>query len=244
MRKLFIIVTLFLGTLVHSNAQTAADETGAWYMYFGTFKLAEKFSLHNELQMRYYETGGNFQQMLSRIGLNYHINKNNMFTAGYGYIVTDKLFGKDTDFINQEHRIWQQYVMRGNSGRFLFNHRYRLEERFLHDNPTGLDEFNVRARYRIMVTIPLNNSKMEPGTFFLGFYDEIFMVVRDAPFDQNRLYAAAGYKLNKSLSFQAGYLNHHVGTTNFHRIQAAVFLNLDFVKIAADQIDASLKGAF
>ena len=56
-------------------------------------------------------------------------------------------------------------------------------------------------------------------------YDEIFLNVTDSPFDQNRLYAALGYKFNPSVSLQAGYLRHRLGNQKLNRFQLGVFLN-------------------
>ena len=57
------------------------------------------------------------------------------------------------------------------------------------------------------------------------FYDEIFLSITDTPFDQNRLYAALGYKFNASVAVQAGYLRHRLGSQKLNRFQLGVFLN-------------------
>ena len=49
--------------------------------------------------------------------------------------------------------------------------------------------------------------------------------LNDNPFNQNRLYGALGYTVNKNMNIQAGYLRHRNGDLNLDRLQLAVFLN-------------------
>jgi hypothetical protein len=215
------------------NAQeTGTDKWGAWYMYFGTNKIADKWSVHSEAQFRYYETLGNFNQLLLRTGLNYHIDPNTMTTLGYGYIETDPSFGESPQMGNQllEHRIFEQFILKNKVWEFLFEHRYRLEQRFLRN--TDLDEKRFtehRARYRLQVTLPLTD------TYFLNFYDEIFINLQKETFGQNRLYAALGIHLTQNSSLQLGYLKNHFNTGAFDRLQVGVFFNPDLRKKAPEK---------
>nr|WP_298790564.1 DUF2490 domain-containing protein [uncultured Allomuricauda sp.] len=229
--------TLFLGVLMTSiltlNAQQPGeDEFGAWYMYFGTNKVAERFSIHTEAQFRFYETTSNFNQLLLRTGLNYHINPNAIATGGYGYISTDTSFLEFPGETNtKEHRIFQQFILKNKVWEFLFEHRYRLEQRFL-DFGDNTDTQH-RARYRIQVTLPLTD------TFFLNFYDELFINLQDNLFGQNRLYAALGVHITNNSSVQFGYLRNQFSSAVFDRLQIGFFYNPDlrgvFKKKTKDQ---------
>ena len=155
---------LFLAIGVTAQ-ESGEDDWGIWYMYFGTNKVAEKWSLHTEAQFRYYETGGNFNQLLLRTGANYHINPNAIATLGYGFIDTDPSFMEeplqDAPFSgNQilEHRIFEQFILKNKVWEFLFEHRYRFEQRFIYnkDLSTPSDELREtqhRARYRLQMTL-------------------------------------------------------------------------------------------
>jgi hypothetical protein len=100
--------------------------------------------------------------------------------------------------------------------------------------------FRQRIRYRFMVTIPLNHKTMEDKTYFLSFYDEVFLGfgkgIGKNIMDQNRLSCTFGYKLDKRLTIQAGYLNQFVVKSNAidmernHTIQLALTYNHDFRK--------------
>ncbi|TLP80229.1 DUF2490 domain-containing protein [Maribacter sp. ACAM166] len=225
-----VVVTAILNL----NAQNGANqlngekELGSWFMYFGTNKIAEKWSIHTEAQFRYYETASNFNQMLLRTGVNYHINSDAIATLGYGYIDTDPTFVGSLKEANlSEHRIFEQFILKNKVWEFNFEHRYRLEQRFisqtniLSDPEQDLGRTEHRARYRLQVTLPLTD------TFFLNFYDEIFLNLQNEAFGQNRLYAAVGVNVTSELSMQFGYLKNHFRQADFDRLQLGIVFNTD-----------------
>ncbi len=218
-RKIAGLFILF--GLVNVNAQQPGeDETGAWYMYFGTNKVSERFSVHTEAQFRLYETTSNFNQLLLRTGLNYHINPNAIATAGYGFIDTDTNFYEFDGEVNlKEHRIFEQFILKNKVWELFFEHRYRLEQRFLDFGETT--DTQHRARYRIQMTLPLTD------TFFLNFYDELFINLQDDLFGQNRLYAALGVNITENSSIQFGYLRNQFANAVYDRLQIGVFYNPD-----------------
>ncbi len=219
MKRLSIIFALLIsGISVAQN--NGEEEWGAWYMYFGTNKISEKLSIHSEAQFRFYETTSNFNQLLLRTGLNYHINPDAIVTLGYGYISTDGTFEEFPNEINtKENRIFQQLILKNKVGEFHFEHRYRLEQRFIDFGETS--DTQHRARYRLQVTLPLTD------TFFVNVYDEVFLNLQDQVFGQNRLYAALGLHITENSSMQIGYLKNHFNSSNFDRIQLGIFINPD-----------------
>jgi len=211
---------LFLGILTINAQQPGEDEMGAWYMYFGTNKISERLSIHTEAQFRFYETTSNFNQMLLRTGLNYHIDPNAIATGGYAFIDTDNNFYEFEGEVNsKEHRIFEQFILKNKVWEFLFEHRYRLEQRFLDFGETT--DTQHRARYRIQMTLPLTN------TFFLNFYDELFINLQDDLFGQNRLYGAVGVNITENTSIQLGYMRNQFSNAVYDRLQLAVFYNPD-----------------
>ena len=204
------------------KGQNPEENLGNWFMYFGNHKLSEKYSLHYETQLRNYELVSNFNQLLPRVGLNYHIDKNTSLTAGYAFIPTQNVFdqGWGEEMVT-ENRIWEQFILKNVVNRVKIRHRYRLEQRWvkLGEETT----YKNRARYMLSVKLPI--SKNEDSPLFISLYDEIFLNISDNPFDQNRLFAALGYQFNKQMNFQVGYLRHRSGNLNLNRLQLAVFLN-------------------
>ena len=215
-----MIFTIFISNNV--KGQNIEENLGSWWMYFGTHKFSEKYSLHYETQLRNYEIVSNFNQLLPRVGLNYHIDKKTSITAGYAWIPTQTSLGEgfDGDLVT-ENRIWQQFILKNKVGNINFRHRYRLEQRWIKLGEET--KYKNRARYMLSLRLPI--SKNEDSPLFISLYDEIFLNISDTPFDQNRLFAALGYQINKQMNFQLGYLRHRSGGLDLNRIQLAVFLN-------------------
>ncbi|WP_430967929.1 DUF2490 domain-containing protein [Spongiimicrobium sp. 2-473A-2-J] len=235
MKKIILLLMLcFLGRGLAQ--ETGENSFGAWYMYFGTNKISKAFSIHSEAQFRFYESTGNFNQLLLRTGLNYHIDPNSIVTFGYGYIDTDPTFEDSPAGVISapgdklvEHRIFEQLILKNKVGEFLFEHRYRLEQRFLNNKDLSQTDTQHRARYRLQVTLPLTD------TFFINVYDEVFLNLQDDIFGQNRLYAALGVHLTHNSSIQLGYLKNHFNSVNFDRLQIGVFFNPDLRRTKAKQ---------
>ena len=221
-KKILLILSMITCTLL--NGQDRGDDRwGAWYMYFGTNRVSEKWSVHSEAQFRYYETQGNFNQLLLRTGLNYHINDQAIATLGYAYILTDNTFEEfKGDIDSRENRIFQQFILKNKVGEFLFEHRYRMEQRFLDFG--DFSDTQHRARYRLQVTLPLTE------IFYVNAYDEVFLNLQDEVFNQNRLYFALGVNITENSSIQLGYLKNHFNAVNFDRLQIALFFNPDLRK--------------
>ena len=221
MKRLNLIIACLIVPITLLS-QTKEDELGSWWMFFGTHHLNEKYSIHYETQLRHYEIGANFFQLLPRVGLNYKIDDNSMVTAGYAWIPTQPVLGEgfDGDIVT-ENRIWQQFILRNKIKNINFRHRYRLEQRWVKQN--NFTDYKNRVRYMLSAKVPL--SKNEDSPLFLFIYDEVFLHIDDNPFNQNRLYAALGYTVNKNMNIQAGYLRHRNGDLNLNRLQLAVFLN-------------------
>ncbi len=202
------------------------DKTGNWIMYFGTNKVSEKFSIHTEVQYRNHTlTPNNTEQLLLRTGLNYHFSDKAFVTAGYAYIPSYIFDSEQKSPETEEHRIWQQFILTNKIGRVKFEHRYRIEQRWVNQ------DYKNRFRYRLMLFIPLNKPKIEAKTLFLGLYDEIFVNDKNTFFDRNRLYGALGYQFNKTTSVQTGMMHQQVSGFGKWYLQFALVFNTDFRKI-------------
>jgi hypothetical protein len=222
MKKIiFILFPLLIspGVFGQPGIRQSSHQTHGWLMYFGNHRISNKLSLHTEYQWRRADGFKNWQQSLARIGFDYRIKDNTIVTAGYGHIITFPYgdFPVPTSFV--EHRTWEQLILTHSNGRVHFNHRYRLEQRWQENMIKDVEGkfvrdghlYSNRMRYKFMVTVPINSTKMEVGTFFASVYDEPFISfgknVKYNLLDQNRLYAAIGYQFHKTGNIQAGYLN-------------------------------------
>lgn len=232
MWKLKEITLVFIFLLIGSfNAytQSPSGTVGAWLMVFNQTRLHDKWSLHSEVQFRSFELSPNIEQIMLRAGVNYHINNNYSASCGYANIPN---FAFDKENVKgvqvSENRIWQQFLMKSNLGRVNFEHRYRLEQRWLHSDKGN--KYLNRVRYLLRATVPINKKTIEKNALFFTFYDELFIHFSSTPFDRNRLYGAMGYQFLPNLNLQLGYLAQTVNITTKHYLQAALFYNVDLRK--------------
>ncbi len=198
------------------------DKVGNWLMYFGTNKVSDKFSIHTEIQFRNHTViPNNTEQLLLRTGLNYHFSKKAFATIGYAYIPSYVFESEQKPPETEEHRVWQQFISTNSIGRVKFEHRYRVEQRWVGE------DFRSRFRYRLMLFIPLNKPVIEKGTLFVGLYDEIFINGEKTYFDRNRLYGSFGYQFKKNVSVQVGMLHQQVNDFGKWYLQTALIFNTD-----------------
>lgn len=210
-------------------AQEANDKTGNWLMYWGTNRVSKKVSIWTEAQYRLYEIVSNRNQLLLRTGLIYHLENSASLSAGYAYVKTWSFDEDRNDAVtSNENRLWEQLILKNNLWRIDFEHRYRLEQRWV---KTEVTEYSTRMRYRLLLLLPLNKEKLKPETFFFVTYNEIFLNINGGEiFDQNRLYFALGYQFSSIGQVQAGYLFQMLQRETLGRLQFAFIYNLDFRK--------------
>ena len=219
-RSVFSLILLF-----SFISYSQEDKVGNWLMYFGANKISDKFSIHSEIQFRNHTlTPNNTEQLLLRTGLNYHFSEKAFVTAGYAYIPSYVYDSEQSAPETEEHRIWQQFILINQLGRVKFEHRYRIEQRWVGGN------YKNRFRYRLMLFIPLNKPKIEKGSLFIGLYDEVFVNAKKTFFDRNRLYGALGYQFSKSTGIQLGMMRQQVNDFGKWYLQMAVVINTDLRK--------------
>ncbi len=218
-------ITFSLLFLLPVSILSQQDKTGNWLMYFGTNKLNSKFSLHTEIQYRNHTlTPNNTEQLLLRAGLNYHFSDKAFATAGYAYIPSYVYESEQKSPETEEHRIWQQFIVTNMIGRVKFEHRYRIEQRWVNR------DYKNRFRYRLMLFIPLNKPKTEVKTWFLGLYNEVFVNSKEIFFERNRLYGALGYQINKKTSMQFGMMHQQISNFGKWYLQFALIFNTNLRK--------------
>jgi len=226
-----------------------------WYAFFGTFKVAEKYSIHSEFQIRRENYITDKQQNLFRVGINYQANPKLLLRLGYAWIETYPygeyaINAQGKDFT--EHRIFQMATLNDKISKFELSHRFMLEQRFVgrYTKPelTVEDEyvFMNRIRYMFRVQMPLKGTEIKNKTPYIAAYDEIFIGfgenVNENIFDQNRIGLVLGYRFDNNFRIEAGYLNQtlqlgrEINQSNVFQSNNGfvinTLLNLDFTKKA------------
>lgn len=215
------LVALIIALMLPNIAQSQDSDFGNWMIYIGNKKLNDKWNLHNEVQYRNYNAISDLEQLLLRTGLGYTFNeaKNNIL-LGYGYILSENYAGDTDEKISvNEHRIYQQFTSKQSIGKVKLNHRYRFEQRFVES------DFKMRFRYFLGLNIPLNNKENGENAFYLSAYNEIFLNTESSIFSRNRVYGGIGYKINKNIKIETGYMNQFFETSGRDQFNIITFVN-------------------
>jgi Protein of unknown function (DUF2490) len=215
-----VFVMSFLNNGFSQNTRISDSNSIGWYNYFGTFKLSNKFGLHTEYQWRRDNLITDAQQNLLRVGINYTLNPRVSFRAGYALIETFPygdypLNGLGRDFT--EHRIFEMIQLSHKEGIVDLSHRFMLEQRFVgrysSASVANEDQFPLlnRMRYMLRLQIPLKGTEIKDKTPYVAAYNEIFVGfgenVNANVFDQNRLGILLGYRFDKNIRIEGGYLS-------------------------------------
>lgn len=224
--KKYIITFYFISSafiIKSQNTRIIDYNSIGWYNIFVTKKINQKWSAHLEYQWRRDEYLLHGQQSLLRLGINYKINQKLTARFGYGWIETypyGSINLQATGKTFTEHRAFQALLSNDQMGLLEIQHRLMLEQRWI-GRYTKADinieddyVFINRMRYMLRLQMPLGKKQIDDNTFYAALYDEIFIQfgknVQENIFDQNRLSALIGYKLNKYFKLEIGYLNQSV----------------------------------
>jgi len=219
--KTFIISILMLLSLCGyaQNDRINDFNNTNWLQTFNTITLNKKWSLHAEYQWRREEGLKFWQQSLLRLGANYKLNDNITAHIGYGWIETfpygDYPIAATGTF--PEHRLYEQLSFRQSVSKWIFTHRFRVEQRWLGrvapntGNNREIEGWNFLHRFRYQFRLQYPLWQKGPRQLYAAAADEIMIGAGKKLsvniFDQNRIFLLLGYKINKGLSFELGYLN-------------------------------------
>jgi len=220
--RTLLLPALFMAASAHAQTQRITDpNNNLWISHWGDHHVSEHWSFHTEAHWRRADMGENWQQLLVRPAVNYHLNDQVMFTLGYSYYQNYPYGEHPIKFPNWEHHLYQQVQLNQSIGRVRIAHRFRMEERFIarmtlsESDPTvGVFDryvYQSRFRYRVWLTLPLGkHDKVVPGVFTANLYDELFLNFGDSQrldfMNQNRISALLGYQVNKPLNVMLGYM--------------------------------------
>lgn len=222
MKNLFHFCAVLLCCIFSAQAQDRKSEYNqiGWYAYTGTFKVTEKLGVHTEYQWRRDNYITNWQQGLLRVGLNYQVQPKLQLRLGYAWAETypygeTPLNSLGRDFT--EHRIFQMATLQDKVSIVNVSHRFMLEQRWVgrYTSPEATTEdefiFTNRARYMLRLQVPLKGDSVTDKTPYVAVYDELFIGfgenVGENIFDQNRIGILLGYRFNKNIQLEGGYLN-------------------------------------
>ncbi|WP_439132781.1 DUF2490 domain-containing protein [Polaribacter sp.] len=221
MKYTFLILSLILLSHKIQAQNFAENQLGTWYMYNGSHKLSEKFTLKTSFHVRYYEFITEYQQEIYRLGLNYKINTKMDFTFGSVYSITDKSYKANLPDL-YEYRFYQDLNINNNWGNFKAKHRVRLAQRFRRQNFTN--KTTHRIRYGLFLKYPISTKLTTYG------FNEIFIKFATKNFGQNRTGFGLLQEISKQLKVKLGYMFTQFSSTKSHRLQLGVILKTNHIK--------------
>jgi hypothetical protein len=225
------ILASLMPPLAQCQRTTTSNDFG-WYVFNGDHRFTDSWGAHTEFQWRRRHIVTDPQQMLLRLGANYHAGKRTMLTVGYALVES---YSGGHYF--PEQRLYEQVQLSDSIGRLAITHRYRLEQRWDEFPGTSQYLYFNRVHYMLRGTLPLKGHALDPREPYISAYDTIYIGFgNNVPniFDQNRLYAGLGYKLNREASLEAGYLyqiseqRNQSAFQHNHIVQIGFSYNFDF----------------
>jgi hypothetical protein len=208
-----------------------------WIRYYNQARLSAKTILHVEVdERRKLNPSGQFQFFM-------HVHVHRKFkpwldaAAGGNFNYTQSTV--NTALAVPEWRPWQEFNLFSNAAgkrRSTWQFRYRLDERFIHNNDKiellpGY-YFALRHRFRVMWQIPITSPSKKQGLSMRVAGEVMFNSNTGRRFDQSRVFIAGEWRFNEQWVLESGYLNliqpknseqyfdrHIIRTTIYHRIQ-------------------------
>ncbi|ASU32326.1 DUF2490 domain-containing protein [Mucilaginibacter xinganensis] len=216
MKLKFLFCLLIIQTALLNIASAQTNEQSYWGAWFHTQRISKHWGASFDGQVRSAHHARYAKHILLRPSANYYFDKNKNAALGYAYIATNGRSGETKTF-RPESRIFEQFIVTHKAGlNTQVTHRFRLEQRFLGQTATQHDYFSQRFRYFVRGVVPLNRDSVFTRGTFLALQNETFANVQNKAkvnkhtFDQNRAYIAFGYRLNKMIDVEAGYLNQYI----------------------------------
>lgn len=212
--KTLLFILFFLPVWIYAQTETERptknvnQQSQTWISLNSVFQLANHWSGLADLHIR----RSNFVKDPSfnfiRFGARYGFNDNLKISAGYAHL----WLAKDenwTLYLN-ENRIYQEFILADTYPTFSGLFRIRTEQRFFNNVEGGAslqDNFFInRIRFLLSISIPFKRgsktSFLVANEIHLNFGKEVVYNT----FDQNRFTVGIKQKLNKTWSFDFGYM--------------------------------------
>ena len=220
MKKISIVLYLTLLCLNIQAQNSSENKLGTWYMYNGSHKISENYTLKTSFHVRYFEFITEYQQEIYRLGINYKINNSTDFTLGSVYSITDSSYKSDLPDL-YEYRFYQDLNIKNKWGDFGVKHRVRLAQRFRRKNFEN--KTTHRIRYGLFLSYPISKELTTYG------FNETFIKFAKKSFGQNRTGFGFLQKMSEQLKLKLGYMYTHFSGTKSHRLQLGIILNTNHV---------------
>lgn len=200
-------------------AETLRGTTNSWFLIINDLRLTKNLTFVNQVHERTYQVLHQQRLLRDEMTLMYDLNKPINLSLGF-YINEQEPPTENPLFIRNAQILYQQAILRWDlSPSTTVFHRLRQEEWF-RKNPNLLPLFRYQMRYMINLNQVLLPFKKGDSWLFARVFDEMFMNqdshLQPEVITQNRIYAGLGYRVNKSMNIQLGYLHQKLRLASQH----------------------------
>lgn len=190
----------------------------AWLVYVGDHKIADKWAIHTEAQLRRVNWFYAPQQELYRLGLVRKLGERVKVSGGYTFFQSHRYgaYPETPGQVEPEHRAYEDVTLKDQLGHLGLSQRIRLEQRWLGsraasgEGPVQKWEYQNRIRYQLELQFPLQGPTIDDEELYLTGFDELFIGfgqnVNRNVFNQNRLAGGLGYQFTKNAQAELVYL--------------------------------------
>jgi hypothetical protein len=203
-RRPFVIILIIIclsNIYISSNAQTA-HSLGNWNSVILKAKISQRWSLMGEGHIRSCTYGLKYDYFEVKTGVSYAFTKKLTGLFGAGFYNTDLPGGFfRTPAQQKELRTWFEIAYKQAYKRLKFDHRVRIEQRFIAEN------YKNRLRYLFGLTVPVNKAESIEKSIYIAVNDELWIPQYGLFMEKNRLFAGAGYKMNDKVTWQIGCIS-------------------------------------
>ncbi|MCL6462298.1 Protein of unknown function [Flavobacterium micromati] len=236
MKFYYFLLLLFLTNIsvIAQSEKNIDKQSILWTRYYNQLLFDEKWSLHSEFDNRLFLKPLQENVFVIRVQGRYKINGHLETGVGFAYFSVDTQIPEvNLDFNIPEYRGQQDITWKEILGKFTINQRFQLEERFIQkatkEKLLSGSTFSWRFRYRIQADYTFWKKENQLLKFVLS-NEIMFNFSKNRiknTFDQNRIYTAIHYGMNKNLALELGYLN------SFQRRASGVdFFDRDIIRLS------------
>lgn len=194
--KLYLILIILITSVVKSNATTYESE--GWFALFAKKPIIEnKYSIWQEVQLRYDFEKGEMSQSMLRFGILKSLNKHHEVGLLMGYIATGSS--------SKEYRPTLQHTYSKTTDNIFYSLRTRMEWRDLENNSSN----SIRLRFN-----PSFRWKFKERISFVISDETFFNLTKetwtgDRIFERNRFFVGLRHDF-LDFQFEYGYLNQYI----------------------------------
>jgi|GEM_PF-2257702 len=215
-KNIMTILCLLLFARAAPAQETAEDKWGSWITFCGRHTLSDTWKMHSLLQLRTYESLGNFNMLIISLGGSYSLGNHLSVGMRYGYLHWDSNFKQQAVPNTNEYRVSEYLGLNSQWAAVNLYHCLSMEHRYI-DNISSRENQH-RVRYKLQAKIPVSKQ------LFAMLGNEVFFNLDGFAYQQNRFYGGLGIRASKTLDFRLGYMKHSFTNKSYDRLQITVFI--------------------